>query len=383
MRSDRVHLHKYRAGSCLAGLLLAPWALAQQSTLAIEEIVVTAQKREQALQDVPIAVTAFTGNDLADRVIEDTIDLQFSVPNLHYDANRLTLRGVGNNAISSTAEGGLGYHVNGVYLNNPIVRSSEYYDVERIEVLRGPQGTLYGRNTTAGVINVIPQRPDDQWGGDLSLTVGDFESFKAKGAINIPITDSVRQRFSGLFFTREGYNENLFTGNDVDGRDSFEVRSYTSVDFGDNTTADLIVSYLREDSNRASETKGTCTKDPITGCSALSAGFETPDVSGSIFQTINGIFGGALMPAGDYFANANNPPDFFTVNIDQEPTFVADEIFASFEVNHSIGDYALTWLSGYQKVSSDRFQDFDRFVADNTLNFPLTYRANFRDFVTT
>ena len=358
-------------------------SFAQERGLQIEEIIVTAQKREQSLQDVSMSLSVYTGDALDERVIEDLSDLQFSVPNLLTDSNRVTIRGVGQNAISSTAEGGLGYHVNGVYINRSLARNSEYFDVERVEVLRGPQGTLYGRNTTAGVINILTKKPTDKLEGDLSLTVGDFESFRVKGAFNIPMGERVRQRFAANYLTREGYDDNLYTGRTIDGRDSYELRSSTSFDFGDNTTVDLVVNYFKEDSDRASETKGTCTKDPATGCSALSAGFETPDVSNSIFSTINGIFGNALFPAGDYFANAVNPPDYRTSNVDQEPTFEAEQIGASLEINHQVGNYTLTSLTGYYDTESDIFQDFDRFATDVRLNFPLTYRANARDFVTT
>lgn len=362
--------------------LLPATALAQETV--IEEIIVTAQKREQSLQDVSMSLSAFTGAALEERVIEDLADLQFSVPNLLSDSVRVTIRGVGNNAISSTAESGLGFHLNGVYLNRSLDRTAEYFDVERVEVLRGPQGTLYGRNTTAGVINVITRKPTDKLEGDLSLTVGNYESFRVKGAFNVPVSGNIRQRFAANFLTREGYDTNLFTGNDIDGRDSYALRSSTSLDIGDNTTVDLVVSYLNEDSNRANETKGTCTKDPVTGCSALSAGFETPDVSGSIFQVLNTAFlGSSIMPTGDYFADAINPADFRTSNVDQEPTYEAEQLGVSLEINHRFDNFLFTSLTSYFDTESDVFQDFDRFATDVRLLTPVTYRANARDVVTT
>jgi outer membrane receptor protein involved in Fe transport len=357
--------------------------LAQEQEFVIEEIVVTAQKREQSLQDVSMSLSAFTGVALEERVIEDLSDLQFSVPNLLADSVRVAIRGVGQNAISSTAEQGLGYHLNGVYLNRALARSSEYFDVERIEVLRGPQGTLYGRNTTAGVINILTRKPTDELGGYVTLAVGDYESFRLKGALNIPLGDNVRQRFAGSYLTREGYIDNIYTGNDIDGRDQYELRSSTSFDLGENTTFDLVISYLNEDSDRASESKGTCTKDPLTGCSPLSAGFETPDVSNSLWQILNGIAGGVLYPAGDLFADALNPPNYLESNVDQEPTYEVEQLGASLEINHEFGDYKFTSLTGYVDTESDIFQDFDRFATDVPLNFPVTYRANARDVETT
>jgi len=354
------------------------------SAQGLEEVIVTAQRREESLRDVPMSISALTGDDLTTRLIDDLTDLQFSVPNLLADGLTIMIRGIGQNTNSSTAEGGIGYHINDVYLNAPLIRSREYFDIERVEVLRGPQGTLYGRNTTAGVINVHTKRPHDEWGGYFSVQAGDYESFRANGAVNIPISDKLRQRFSGLYLTRDGYNKNIYSGDRIDGRDSYEVRSSTSFDFTDDLTADLVVSYLREDSDRADRTKGTCTKDATYGCSPLSVGFETPDVSGSIFQTLNNVFlGGTILPQGDYFADTVNPANFRTVNVDQDPTFEVEQLGVSLEFNYDWGDYRFTSLTGYYDTEADIFSDFDRFATDVRTLRPVTYRANGKDFVTT
>ena len=373
--------------SAATALTVAGVALGMPATTfaqMLEEVVVTAQKRSQSIQDVSMSLSAFSSDALNDRVIEDMADLQFSVPNLVDDGARITIRGVGNNAISSTAEGGLGYHVNGVYVNRAQTRSTDYFDVERIEVLRGPQGTLYGRNTTAGVINIITRKPGEELGGDLSFTVGNYNSTKAKGAINIPLTDNIRQRFAGSYQKRDGYQDNIYNGNDIDGRDSYELRSSTAFDFGENTTADLVISYLNEDSTRASQSKGTCTKDLETGCSALSAGFETPDMTNSGWQGLHSAFlGYALWPAGDYYDDAVNPADFRKVNISQDPTYEVEQLGVSLEINYQMGDYKLTSLTGYYDTDSDVFADFQGFASNWRMNFPITYRANAKDYETT
>jgi outer membrane receptor protein involved in Fe transport len=356
-------------------------ALAQQTAeVASDEIVVTAQKREQKLQDVPIAVSAFSADTIANRVIDDAQDLQFSIPNLVFNGASATLRGIGNSAISSTAEGGLGYHVNGVYLNAPRALESEYFDVERIEVLRGPQGTLYGRNTTAGVINIITRKPTDTLEGFLSGTYGNYDTVKLKGAVNIPL-GVWQQRIAGYYLKRDGYNLNLFNGNRTDGRDSYAVRSSTRVEFGERTTADLVVSYFKEDSNRATLTKGVCTKDAVTGCSPLSIGFEAPDSRTTIFQRLP--TSGLLFFPGDWFAGALNPSDLRTVNEDMDPTFKSSETFVSFELNHEFDAATLTLLTGYARTKTDIFGDFDRFVPTVRMRRAVTYRPNARDVVTT
>lgn len=351
---------------------------------ALEEVTVTAQRREQSMQDIPMSISAFSAEAIETRLIDDMSDLQFSVPNLLADGLRLSIRGVGNNAISSTAEDGLGYHVNDVYLNFPLFSTSEYYDIERVEVLRGPQGTLYGRNTTAGVINIHTRKPHDELGGFISVTLGNYDTQKYKGAINFPMGDNVRQRFSGFYSKRDGYTKNTHTGNDIDGRDSYELRSSTGFDFTDNLSADLVISYVKEDSDRAFRNKGVCTKDEETGCSALSAGFETPDVSKSIYQTINAVvLRGSLMPFGDYFADSSNPADYRKVTMDQEPTYEAEQLGVSLEFNYELENYRFTSLTGYYDTEGDVFSDFDRFTTDVRLYEPLTYRANAKDAITT
>lgn len=208
----------------LGGLL--PSSIVQAAT-ALEEVVVTAQRREQSIQDVSMSITAFSSDALADRQIEGAEDIQFNLPNVVIVRDTAVVRGVGNNAASLTAESGLGYHVNGVYIKFPTLGAGEYFDIGRIEVLRGPQGTLYGRNTTAGVINILTAKPEVEWGGYLSATLGNYDTEKIHGALNIPVSDSLRQRFSGLTVERDGYNENVFDDSSVDGRRSFELRSST------------------------------------------------------------------------------------------------------------------------------------------------------------
>jgi iron complex outermembrane recepter protein len=133
----------------------------KKENVGLEIIEVTAQKRVTSLQDTAIAISAFSRTMLEDQDIEDALDIQFAVPNAMVAGNgSFSVRGVGNTAVSSTADPGLGVHINGVYLTANTIQN-EFYDLESIEVLRGPQGTLFGRNTTAGVMNTITRRPDD------------------------------------------------------------------------------------------------------------------------------------------------------------------------------------------------------------------------------
>lgn len=367
----------------VAAWLVSPANQAQDSaelnSLILEDIVVTAQKREQLLRDVPMAVSAFGGEDLESRVIDDALDLQYEVPNLLFNGAVSTLRGIGNNAISTSSEAGLGNHINGVYINAPASLAQEYFDLERIEVLRGPQGTLYGRNTTGGVINLISAAPQADYAAELSATIGNYGHQKINAMVNLPLSDNIKQRFSGYYTSRDGYIENVFTGSDIDGRDSFAVRSSTLFEFGEDTDAQLVVSYFEEDSTRSQFAKATCTKDINFGCSPAAPSIEsfgTPDSRSSLFQNLPAsplLYANA---AADVYANASNPADFRTVNYDINPQFLQDETFASLEINRLIGDWRLTSVTGYQEVSSKVLEDFDKVSTDALLNFPITYRPD-------
>lgn len=353
-------------------------ALAQDQDTASSDdnvIIVTAQKKSQNIQNVPIAISAFDSGTLESKVVDDVVDLSFSVPNLTVDIFGASLRGVGDLAISATSESGLGYHVNGVYLGSAATEA-EYYDLERIEVLRGPQGTLYGRNTTAGVLNVITQKATDEFEGYVTAGYGNFNSVKLRGAINLPITDGLSTRVAGFFLDRDGYATNIFTGNDVDDREMFGLRSSTKFEFGD-TRADLVVSYFKEDDRRLTRTKVLCEKDAVLGCSPLQVGFGTPDSRGTLFNTlgaVTGVIATGFGPAAvDYYANSVNPADTRLVNEDVDPTYFVEEWSASLEITHDFGDLTLTSLSGYQEIERGLFKDFDRFVPSQGLARPITF----------
>lgn len=378
--SNRVSLKK-RATVSILSVAIASFGQAAHAQEVVEEdadqnvIIVTAQKKSQNIQNVPIAITAFDSTVLENKVVDDAVDLSFSVPNLTIDTFGASLRGVGNLAISATSESGLGYHVNGVYLGSAATEA-EYYDLERIEVLRGPQGTLYGRNTTAGVLNIITQKATDDFEGYVTAGYGNFNSIKLRGAINLPITDGISTRVAGFFLDRDGYATNIFTGNDVDDREMFGLRSSTKFEFGD-TRADLIVSYFKEDDRRLARTKVLCEKDAALGCSPLQAGFGTPDSRGTLFNTfgaLTGVIATGFGPAAvDYYANSVNPSDTRLVNEDVDPTYFVEEWSAQLEINHDFGNLTLTSLSGYQEIERGLFKDFDRFVPSLGLTAPVTF----------
>lgn len=203
---------------CCLGLLVAmpvtsfaQDASSGENELVLEEVIVTAQKREQSLQDTPIAVTAFSQDMLVDIGVLDVTDLGDSVPTLHVvqDQNQyiqLTLRGITSTNNTENGDPAVSFNVDGVYQARPSAATALMFDVERVEVLRGPQGTLYGRNSTAGAVNLITRRPGSEFEGTASAVFGDYDRIGAQAAFNIPLGETFALRVAAITEVRDSYN---------------------------------------------------------------------------------------------------------------------------------------------------------------------------------
>lgn len=203
-------------------------AQAASDTQSISEIIVTAQKREEKLSRTPLAVTALTGDSLAKNHITDVSSLAASVPSFNFGTYggtaRLTIRGIGLNSINEGAESRVAFYTDGVYFSRPASALSGFYDVARVEILRGPQGTLYGRNATGGALNVITAEPTRDMSGYFTQTVGNYNLFTEEGAVSGPLSDSVSGRLAVKIVNRDGYGKNYGTGNDVDNAATQSIR---------------------------------------------------------------------------------------------------------------------------------------------------------------
>lgn len=193
-----------------------------QERAALEEVVVTAQKREQSLQDVPISIVALGSEELAFKGIDDLKDIGASIPNLYLSpfnndpvAVRLFMRGIGQNAVQVTQDPSVALYLDGVYIGTSFGSGFEGVDIERIEVLRGPQGTLYGRNATGGAVNILTKRASaEAFEFSQQLTAGELGTFKSKTSINVPLTDVAAFKLAYLNSRRDGHVENKGPGED-------------------------------------------------------------------------------------------------------------------------------------------------------------------------
>lgn len=207
---------RYGCSLLLLNALASTTAFAQGA--ALEEVIVTAQKRAQSLQDVPIAISAFTQQDLAERGVSEVSQLQNFTPNVHLDFTSpfggssmvLTayIRGIGQDDFAFNLEPGVGVYLDGVYLARTIGANTDMLDVERIEVLKGPQGTLFGQNTIGGAISIVTRRPGNDFAIKSELTGGSFDRMDFRAAVDIPIiSDKLLTTISVSTKNRDGYQK--------------------------------------------------------------------------------------------------------------------------------------------------------------------------------
>ena len=228
------------ATSAISTFAVTPAAFAQNNASAqpeadeqggIAEIVVTAQRRNENVQDVPIAISAFSAEQLEAQGVSNTLQIGQFVPNLIAQnntgigsANAYFLRGLGSTETIATFDPPVGTYVDDVYLSRQNANNLSLFDVERIEVLRGPQGTLFGRNTTGGAINVIMAKPGNELSGFGEIGYGRFHKTIARGSIDLPLADNFAIKLSGYWQNDRGYAKNVTTGERLNDDDGWGVR---------------------------------------------------------------------------------------------------------------------------------------------------------------
>ncbi|MDZ7628990.1 MAG: TonB-dependent receptor [Parvularculaceae bacterium] len=367
-------------GRLLCGAAICAITITGAYAQSIEdEIVVTAQRQEQSAQDVPISVSAFSGDDLQARQLESFQDLQFNVPNFAFTRTQFTgstisIRGIGQLAVGATTEASTSIHLNEFYVNAPRLFETEFFDIERLEILRGPQGTLFGRNATGGVVNVITRKAStDGVEGYADAEYGNFNSVKAQGALNVPLSDTIAVRLAGTVIQRDGFTENLFDGRDIDDRNIYALRGSARWLPTDNTTIDVVASYMREDDNRARYQKQACTEGPLSpllGCDPngpLEIGRQ--DLRGTFFANTSAqTFAGLISPAAAAYGLFNiNTPQLGTqqpldpreVNIDFRPKYDAEETIFQVSAKHDFETFSVKFTGGWGNSKIATRTDFD------------------------
>jgi iron complex outermembrane receptor protein len=226
-------------------ILLPVAALAQEERSgALEEVIVTAQKREQSLQDVSLSVSAIDSSSLTENFVLSLEDVQHIAPSMSFGNSlgfaKIFIRGIGLNEQTTGIDPSVALHVDGAVINQPVGHFTSVFDLERVEILRGPQGTLYGRNATGGSVNLITAKPTDEFDGYARATVGNYDLFVAEAALSGPLTQRIKGRVAMRSNNRNGYGINEATGTDVDDADTIAARAHLQFDLTDDL--DLLLS---------------------------------------------------------------------------------------------------------------------------------------------
>lgn len=324
-------------------------ASSEQTESRQEVVYVTATKRERSLQDVPISVTALSVEALDNAAVTNLESLQFSVPGLSMNTSAgsgwqssVRIRGVGTSGTNLGFEGAVGIFVDGVYRPRAGAALGDMVDVQRVEVLRGPQGTLFGRNTTAGAISVVTNKPvQNEYSGSVRATVGSHNRTQVRGILNVPLAeDKLAFRLGADYNQRDGFLENIFPGqDDINDRDRINLRGQLLFEPNPNMEFRLIANYFDADESCCGATTAT------------QGGFITAGNAGA-FAAL-GIPGpvGATADQFDDFKVARNQ----ATSDDQEETFLQ----ADFEWDFGNGITFFNSLS-HSDYEYQNFSDADQ-----------------------
>ncbi len=340
-----MNITKFLTATAIGGLMSTVPAYAQdvQEDEAIDDnvIIVTATKREQTLQEIPVAVSVTSAEDIAKAQVRDLSDLQTIAPTLRVNqlqssANtNFIIRGFGNGANNAGIEPSVGVFIDGVYRSRSAAAIGDLPNLQRVEVLRGPQSTLFGKNASAGVISIITQKPQFQFGGSAELSYGNFNAIIAKADVTGPITDSIAFSLAANLNKRDGYADDLNLGTDVNERNRYGFRGQLLIEPSDDLSIRLIGDYDKID--------------------------EDCCVAGNLVNGPTGAIVNAL--AGGIGIDAENPfsYDVYT-NLPSEN--LIENYGVSAQIDYDLGAVSLTSITAYRGVDSFSNQDSDFTAAD-------------------
>ena len=366
-----------RQSSLLVAVAIASGAAAQEegASRLLEEVTVYAQKREQSILEVPVSVATYSNEALNRAQIRDLSELQQVAPSVVFNSSTgatqsiLTIRGIGTAGQNSGLEQSVGVFIDNVYRGRPGAALGDFVDLESIEVMRGPQGTLFGRNTSAGVISVRSAQPEQEFGGHVSVGVGDFGFRQVRGAVTGPITDNLAWRLAGTWQDRDGYIDDTFSGEEWNDRDRYTARGQLLWDINETTSLRLIADYTETDER-------CCVPVQIFDASSALLLIDSPGGLGALSPVFGNFNIG--IPLQDGVPGSTSPQEVtfdgqFTDPDDFEGTRTtaasADDSFedggVSAELNTAIGDSIdMTLIGAYRFFETEPFGDIDMRTAD-------------------
>lgn len=352
----------------------------------IQEIIVTAQRQSQRLQVVPIAVSAFSAQALEQQQIKTTSDLQLSLPNItftktNFTESSFTIRGIGDLCVGETCDSATAVHLNGAPLFHTRLFEGEFYDLAQIEVLRGPQGTLFGRNATAGVVDFHTAPPVlGKVLASADVEYGNYNDIKFKGMINVPLGQNLAARVSGYYLRRDGYTTNLYDGSKIDGRNEYGLRGSLRWQPTSRTTLDIVGQYFHEHDSRMRVQKQECQTDPtgVLGCLNQQLGTGTTNANSTLASVLTSkeFFAIEKLPTAlalgsvygpNLYGNSVNPTDPHQVYTGFTPRYYSVDAILQANLKQEIGEsFDLHLGANYEYTNVDSMQDYNNAVQDRS-----------------
>ncbi len=309
---------------------------------AIEELVVTATKRKQSVQDVPVSVTALDGGFLEETGSSNFADLQKFVPNLQIlpvtdtRSTSIRIRGIGSVGSNAGIDPSVGVFIDGVYQGRAGMSVQDLLDIERVEVLRGPQGTLYGKNTAAGAINIITKSPTDEFEAFAETVLGNYSLMEFRGSVNGPIVpDALYARIAGYKVLRDGYDTNRYDGQRVNDADKWGIRTKVLWEATDSLDIQLVGDY-------AVDASKCCVADIVT--------YDGPGTLGVTFEDF-AEYTGIPLDEEDPFDRV--------VGANTDPRNRVTVGGIALDLNTDFGEHTLRWLTSWRSYTSDSQFDGD------------------------
>ena len=334
----------------LIGVMLIPVSHAQ----ILEEIIVTAQKREQSAQDVAMSLTAFTGSQLRELGVDSTIDLSAYVPGLTIGQNTgdgdfpfISIRGVTVRDFSDLNESPSSVYINEFYKANLVGLDQQVYDLQRVEVLRGPQGTLYGRNATGGLINYVSAKPTREFEGYGEFTVGERDRLKFEGAVGGPISDKAAWRVSVLHHSFDGWIENVFPGGqDGSALETQSIRGQILYEPNDDLSFSGFIQHSSNDNDAGNMfVHQPARVDPVSGLAIPAPGLDG----------YNPLF---FIPGSVGYIEAT-PGNNTDTNSDRDISLNTEQNTFIGRIDWTLNDLDIVSITGYEQSSKDGFSDSD------------------------
>ncbi|MGZ4985231.1 MAG: TonB-dependent receptor, partial [Chthoniobacterales bacterium] len=349
--SEKRSIATIRSATFISALLLTT-TFTVPAFAQIETVVVTAERKAEDIQTVPIAVSAFGAADLQAHQIKAFKDLQFAIPNVtvkngNFGGANFQIRGIGSAAVTTSGDSGVAILQNDIYLSSPPTATATYYDLDDLEVLRGPQSTLYGRSASGGAVTIRTKKPDlDNYSVEAEGTAGNFDGYESRGVVNMPlINGELGVRIAAFWEDKGGDIKNIYPSlalgagsgvkSNIDSRNDYSVRGTVLWEPSDKTSLEVMVQYGDGADSRVRPVVQACHRDPsgILGCLPDHLAFDPVNtnatfgnIAASDISLLHALGGGAfdlikVIGAGADCSNCSTivPSDYRSVNTDFTP----------------------------------------------------------------